>query len=353
METNEETLSRILDCVPQPIWVVGPDGFILYTNPSAVSVLGYDDESELRGKPSHDTLHPHRPDGTEYPASQCPMLTPARTGRSLHGDGEWFMRRDGSFIPACWWSSPVDLPHGRGVIYSFFDLTERHAYEEATRERDRARVRAAELQDGRRRIVESVDAVHRQTARNLHDGAQQRLVSLLITLQLARELLPEGLPEATGLLELSVQEAQGAIDDLRSLAAGIHPAVLTAKGLTVAVRELAARCAVPTTVVATTDQRLPAALESNAYYLVAESITNAVKHGKATRITVAIDIGSALEIVVNDDGVGGVPPEPVGSGLIGLRDRVSAFGGTLVIDSPAGQGTTIAAHIPIPELVGA
>ncbi|MFJ8096919.1 PAS domain-containing sensor histidine kinase [Streptomyces griseofuscus] len=349
MEADEEMLSRILDCVPQPIWVVGPDGCILYTNPSAVSVLGYDDESELRGRSSHDTLHPLRPDGSRYPASECPMLTPARTGRALHGDSEWFMRRDGSFIPAYWWSSPVDLPHGRGVIYSFFDLTERRAYEKAARERDIAQVRATEFQAGQRRIVESIDAVHRRTARDLHDGAQQRLVSLLIALRLARQLLPEGPAEAMDLLDLSVGEAQGAIDELRSLASGIYPPVLTAKGLTAAVGELAARCPVPAAFAAESDQRLPAALESNAYFLIAESLTNAVKHARATSIDITVEIGDALEIVVRDDGVGGVPPSPVGSGLIGLRDRVGAFGGELDIVSPAGEGTVIAARIPLSQ----
>lgn len=346
---DEEMLSRILDCVPQPIWVVDPDGRILYTNPSAVAVLGYDDESELSGRPSHDTLHPFRPDGSRYPASECPMLAPARTGRALHGDSEWFMRRDGSFIPAYWWASPIDLPRGRGVIYSFFDLTERRAYEEATRERDIARVRAAEFQAAQRRIVESIDAVHRQTARDLHDGAQQRLVSLVIGLRLARQILPQGPPEAMELLDQSLDDAQGAIDDLRNLAAGIYPPALTARGLTAAVHGLAARCPIPTEVVSNSDRRLPAALESNAYFLVAESLTNAVKHAKATRIGITLSFGTALEITVTDDGAGGVPDNPVGSGLLGLRDRVAAFGGDLSIASPLGRGTKVAARIPVPE----
>ena len=349
MVPSEEILSRILDRVPQPVWAVDPNGRILYTNPSAVVVLGYEDESDLRGRPSHDTLHPHRPDGSRYAASECPMLTPARTGRALHGDSEWFMRRDGSFFPAYWWSSPVDLPQGRGVVYSFLDLTERRAYEEAARERDIARVRAAEFQATQRRVVESIDALHRQTARDLHDGAQQRLVSLLIGLRLARQMLTEGPPEAMDLLDQSIDDAQGAIDDLRSLAAGIYPPVLTTRGLTAAVHSLASRTSVPTEVVSNSDRRLPPALESNAYFLVAESLTNAVKHARANRIGITIGFGTALELVVQDDGVGGIPDVPVGAGIVGLRDRVAAFGGDLSIESPAGRGTKIAARIPIPR----
>jgi signal transduction histidine kinase len=259
------------------------------------------------------------------------------------------MRRDGSFIPAYWWSSPVNLPQGRGVIYSFFDLTERRAREEATRERDIARVRAAEFQAAQRRIVESVDAVHRQTASDLDDGVQQRLTSLVVGLRSVQHLLPDGPAEALELLDQSIEEAQEAIEDLRRLAAGIHPPALITRGLTAAVQGLAVRSPIPAEVVSNSERRLPGAIESSAYFLIAESLTNAVKHAKADRIAITLCFGTDLEIVVTDDGVGGIPDTTVGSGLVGLRDRVAAFGGELSIDSQIGHGTRVAARIPIPE----
>ncbi|GAB2814184.1 PAS domain S-box protein [Actinocorallia aurea] len=349
MKQADEVLADILNSVPQPIWVVGPAGEILYTNPAALTTLGYDECADLRGRSSHETLHPYRPDGSPYPPSECPMLKPALTGAAVRGDSEFFLRRDGSFISAYWWSSPIDLPIGRGAIYSFVDMTERLAHEQAARERELARVRAAEFQATRRRLVESADAIHRQTARDLHDGAQQRLVNLMICLQLARTELNDAPAATLDLLSQALHEAQGAIDDLRSLAAGIHPTVLTTRGLAAAVRALAARCAIPTEVRARSVGRLPSALESNAYFLVAEALTNATKHSHATRITITIDLTDALEVRVCDDGIGGIPDSHPGSGLIGLHDRVRAFNGRLLIHSPPGQGTTIFAWIPVPD----
>jgi signal transduction histidine kinase len=207
---------------------------------------------------------------------------------------------------------------------------------------------AASLQDSRRRIMESVEAVHRRTARDLHDGAQQRLVSLMIGLRLARELVPETESSATELLDQSIANAQTAIDELRELARGIYPLVLTARGLVAAVQELASRCPVPVVVESDIDRRIPGAVESNAYFVVAEAVTNAVKHARASQIDISLELGETLRIQVVDDGVGGVDATTAGSGLTGLADRVAAFDGTLTIESPPGVGTTILARIPIP-----
>ncbi|MFB4284782.1 CHASE3 domain-containing protein [Nonomuraea sp. MTCD27] len=208
---------------------------------------------------------------------------------------------------------------------------------------------AASLQDSRRRIMESVEAVHRRTARDLHDGAQQRLVSLMIGLRLARELVPETESSATELLDQSIANAQTAIDELRELARGIYPLVLTVKGLVAAVQELASRCPVPAVVESNLGERVPGAVESNAYFVVAEAVTNAVKHAQASQIDISLELGETLQIRVVDDGVGGVGATTAGSGLTGLADRVAAFDGTLTIDSPPGGGTTILARIPIPD----
>ncbi|MBB3725847.1 CHASE3 domain-containing protein [Nonomuraea dietziae] len=207
---------------------------------------------------------------------------------------------------------------------------------------------AASLQDSRRRIMESVEEVHRRTARDLHDGAQQRLVSLMIGLRLVRELVPDAEPSTTELLDQSIADAQTAIDELRELASGIYPLVLTVKGLVAAVQDLASRSPIPAVVESDFDQRIPAAVESNAYFVVAEAVTNAVKHAQASRIDIFLEFGEALQIRVVDDGVGGVNAATAGSGLTGLADRLAAFDGTLTIESPLGGGTTILAQIPIP-----
>ncbi|WP_338704288.1 CHASE3 domain-containing protein (plasmid) [Streptomyces sp. Q6] len=205
---------------------------------------------------------------------------------------------------------------------------------------------AASLQDSRRRIMESTEAVHRRTARDLHDGAQQRLVSLMIGLRLAREMLADTEPAAIDLLDQSIDNAQTAINELRELASGIYPLVLTVKGLVAAVRDLASRCPVATVVTCENERRISSAVESNAYFVVAEAVTNAVKHASASRIDVRIEFRDMLRIRVVDDGVGGV-----GKASAGLADRVAAFDGKLTISSPAGAGTSLLIQIPIPDCV--
>jgi signal transduction histidine kinase len=207
---------------------------------------------------------------------------------------------------------------------------------------------AASLQDSRRRVMESVEEVHRRTARDLHDGAQQRLVSLMIGLRLARETVSDQDTSVIELLEDSIGNAQTAIDELRELARGIYPLSLTVKGIAGAVEELAARCPVPVDVEDKVDRRIASAVESNAYFIGAEAVTNAVKHARASRITVSLDLTDVLHIRVSDDGIGGVVETKAGSGLTGLIDRVSAFDGTLAIDSPPGVGTTVTVRIPMP-----
>ncbi|MFF7359610.1 CHASE3 domain-containing protein [Streptomyces sp. NPDC008125] len=208
---------------------------------------------------------------------------------------------------------------------------------------------AASLQESRRRIMENTEAVHRRTARDLHDGAQQRLVSLMIGLRLARELLPDTEASAAELLDRSIDNAQTAIDELRELASGIYPLVLTAKGLVAAVRDLAHRCPVLTVVESEDERRISTTVEANAYFVVAEAVTNAVKHARASRIDVFIAFGDMLRIDVSDDGIGGVDSATPGSGMAGLADRVAAFDGKLTIDSPSGGGSTLQIRIPLPD----
>ncbi len=348
MATAAEFLARILDDAPQPVWVVDEDGLIVFANPAAVTTLGYDDPAELYLKPSHATVHHRRPDGSPYAEGDCPMLAPRQSGETVHGEDEWFVRRDGSMFPIAWWSAPIAMPNGNGAVLAFSDISERRAAEQAARERDAAEIRAAEARAAQRRIVENSATVRREVARDLHDGAQQRLVTMLISLQIAREELEIDPAEARRLLDDAVGHAHAAIDELRELAAGLHPPVLAHRGLVVAVEELAARAVLPVAVTGSLSRRLPEAVEINAYFFVSEALTNTVKHANAARAAVAIEADDVvLSVEVRDDGIGGAGVDGAGSGLAGLADRVRALGGRMDVTSPPGRGTTVRAEIPV------
>jgi signal transduction histidine kinase len=199
----------------------------------------------------------------------------------------------------------------------------------------------AELDASRARIVQAGDDARRRLERNLHDGAQQRLVSLALMLRLAARRHPDD-----GDLVKAGDELAAALQELRELARGIHPAVLSERGLEPAVRALADRAPLPVELDVSVHDRLPVPVEAAAYYVVAEALTNVAKYAGATGVTVGVarENGHA-RIEVSDDGVGGANADG-GSGLRGLADRVEALGGELVVDSPAGAGTTLRATIP-------
>ena len=190
----------------------------------------------------------------------------------------------------------------------------------------------------------------RRLERDLHDGAQQRLVSLALTLRMAREKL-ESEPRETGrLLDRSREELDQALRELRDLARGIHPAVLGERGLRAAVEALAARAPLPVEVVSNLpDRRLPEHVELAAYFVVSEALTNTAKHASAMKASVALtQRDGRLAAEVRDDGVGGADVDG-GTGLRGLADRMAAIDGRLEIDSKPGQGTLVRAGIPCPE----
>jgi signal transduction histidine kinase len=205
----------------------------------------------------------------------------------------------------------------------------------------------SDLRDARTRIIEAADAERRRIERDLHDGAQQRLVALSINLRMAEKRAAEGDPAAAELVRTAGEEAGLALKELRDLARGIHPAILTNRGLAAALDDLATRASVPVELVAVPPQRLPDAVESTVYFLVSECLANVGKHAEATQATVAVTVvGEEVEVVVKDDGVGGAELGN-GSGLQGLEDRVGALEGCVDIDSPAGGGTTVMATIPL------
>lgn len=207
------------------------------------------------------------------------------------------------------------------------------------------RARVEELRSSRARIVEAADSERRRLERDLHDGAQQRLVSLSLKLRLARSKAVEG-SETAELLEEAMDELGQATAELRELARGIHPAVLSDRGLRAALDALAGRAPLPVEVERVPRERLPAAVESAAYFVVAEALTNVARYSQASRADVDIAArDGVLRVEIRDDGVGGADPTR-GSGLNGLADRVSALDGTLTVVSPAGEGTTVTAELP-------
>jgi signal transduction histidine kinase len=207
-----------------------------------------------------------------------------------------------------------------------------------------------DVQASRTRIVEAADAERRRVERNLHDGAQQRLVGLALTLRLAGRGAD---PTTTELLTEAMHEVEDALADLRQLGRGVHPAIVTDVGLGGALDSLAERPGLPVDLSVDLPYRLPDAVEVAAYYVVAEALTNTNKHARAARVAVrATIVDGTLRVSVSDDGRGGAVAGP-GSGLEGLADRVNALGGQLVIDSPADCGTVISVdiplHLPLPE----
>jgi signal transduction histidine kinase len=208
------------------------------------------------------------------------------------------------------------------------------------------RVQLAELRDSRARIVTAGDEERRRLERNLHDGAQQRLLSLGLALQLARAKLGPDANGAADLLHEADGELRAALDELRELACGIHPAVLTEQGLAAAVHTLAERSPVPVAIGGMPDHRLPAATEAAAYFVVSEALTNVAKYAQATRVRVQVAHEDERVLVdIDDDGVGGADPAK-GSGLRGLADRVHALDGELELRSAPGCGTHLRAEIP-------
>jgi PAS domain S-box-containing protein len=346
MTSPDAVRIKILDAVLQPVWVVDIDGLIIFANPASLAMLGYEDAVGLQGRSSHDTVHYRYPDGRPYPAAKCPMLAPRTTGKSGHGEDEWFVRRDGSMFPVAWWSAPIDLGRGRGAVLTFMDLTAQRAAEQAQRERDAAEIRTAESRAAQRRIVESTAKVRERMARDIHDGAQQQLVALLMELRLLREELHG---ELAAQAQATIDHASAAIGELRALAAGMHPSILTARGLFAAVEALAKSAPLPVVTHGSSGQRFAQPIEANAYFFVAEALTNAAKYARASRVDIQLRVcGTELIVDIADDGIGGATLDGLGTGLSGLQDRISALDGRFRLDSPSGGGTRLHAVIPLP-----
>lgn len=219
-----------------------------------------------------------------------------------------------------------DLASHAGLVFSRFRLVE-------------------ELRESRSRIVAAQDLERRRIERNLHDGAQQRFVNALLALGMA-EVAGSRRSRAGGLLEQAATEVREGLAELRELARGLHPTLLTESGLSAAVHSLADRSPIVTSVLVGNDRRFPEAVEVTAYYVVAEALANAAKHSRASEVKIRIDYSAErLAVEVADDGLGGCDLRQ-GSGLLSLQDRVAAVGGSLTVYSPRGEGTRIRADLP-------
>jgi PAS domain S-box-containing protein len=331
---DADTLVRAVASVAQALYVVDAAGRIVLLNPAALKLLGYADERELLGLVSHDTVHYLRPDGSPFPAAECPLLRPRLTGETVHIERDTVVRKDGTQVVVSYSSAPVDLPDGRGAVVAFQDISER--------------LRLSEVEASRARIARAADDARRTIERDLHDGVQQRLVSLALHLRgTVQAAVPPEAGELHAQLDEVAEELDDMLDELREVARGIHPAVLTEGGLRPALNALARRSAVPVHLHVPLADRLPEPIETAAYYVVSEALTNIAKHAHAS----AADVEAAardrvLWIRISDDGRGGAGFGR-GSGLVGLKDRVEALGGWISLHSPSGEGTMLRIALPL------
>ncbi len=279
------------------------------------------------------------PDGTGYADTQGQRLDPANPGQ-------------GRAVTPLGDAGDAILVHDRALEHEpqLVRLTASAASLALEHSRLQAEVQAQleQVRASRSRIVEAGDSERRRLERDLHDGAQQRLVTLTLALGMARARAAGADPELESLIEAASKEAREALIELRELARGIHPAVLTQTGLAGAVQALAERSLVPTTIAEVPELRFPPAIEATAYFVVSEALANVAKHSLATSAQVTIRrLPGRLVVNVSDDGAGGAAPDS-GSGLRGLADRVASAGGVLRIVSPPGSGTRLEADIPCP-----
>jgi len=324
---HQAILDAALDCVV----IMDHTGRVLAFNPAAERTFGYDaglavgqDMADLIIPP--DLRERHRRGLARYLETGEPVLLDRRV--EITG-----MTVEGTAFPVELTITRIDAPGPVTFAGHIRDISDRKAAEE-------------ELRASRARIVAAADAARRRIERDLHDGAQQRLVELALELRMARSRLDADPVEVAEFLDAAVETLAAATSELRELARGIHPAALTEGGLRPALQALVDRCSVRARLLAVPDERLPAAVEATAYFVVAEALTNAVRYADAQSVEVrAVRTGGRLRVEVRDDGRGGAQADS-GSGLRGLADRLAAIDGTLEVTTAAGGGTLLAAEMP-------
>jgi PAS domain S-box-containing protein len=334
LRREREFLGIVAGATPNFLCAIDRSGRITDrgVNRTFAETLGYDDP-EAFGR--------SLPELVAAPEDRDEMAAALAQGASKEAvtwyEHTW-ITRDGRRIPVLWSLTPLTGVYEDWFLVAATDVTERREREE-------------ELRASRARIVAAGDEERRRLERNLHDGAQQRLVSLSLALRLAETRVRSDPDDASRVLAGAREELGQALEELRELARGIHPAILTDRGLGPALEALASRARLPVEI-DHGEERLPPSIEVAAYYVVSEALANVAKYAKATNVRVAVarDNGSA-HVFVADDGVGGADPA-AGSGLSGLADRIAALNGTLEVESPPGAGTIIRAEIPFPDNLG-
>ncbi|MGW3462540.1 sensor histidine kinase [Streptomyces olivaceoviridis] len=318
-------LRSILDVIEQPAWAVDVDHRVSYANPRAAAFTGHARPSDLLGTDGRPAGHPGtRSRNRAAPSRRCGTLTHA----------------DGSLLHVEWSLVPLARPDGEAAVYLFRTSTGASG---ATRE--------PSPEDGLRRALAARVCADRcrTAAGSLQHGAQERLASLLLGLNLAREQLGgPGVPSpGARLLDDAVRDAEEALAQVREVTAALYPSVLGLRGLTAALTALAEQWPVPVAVVGNLPRRLPDAVEMHAYFLVRDALSRAVGAG-AGRVRVVAELGPDLVVTVTDDGTApGYDPEP--ALLAAVADRVAVLEGTLTVRHTPEEGTTVRAVIPVPH----
>lgn len=327
VRTNESRLRAMLEAALDAVVTMDHTGRVVGWNHAATATFGYHPHEAI-GREMAELIVPsslrraHRQGLARALEGQPPRILDRRL--ELTG-----MRRDGTEFPVELTITRIALP-GQPMFTGYLrDITERVRAEQA-------------LRASRMRLLEVADEERKRIQRNLHDGAQQRITAVLLNLGRLRER-PE---ERQELLSASIDELATGLDEIRALARGLHPAVLSERGLVPALRALVLASPLDVELATVPDKRLPEQIEAAAYYVVAEALANVNKHAGASKVTVHASAGDQLlEVEVEDDGVGGADVD--GEGLRGLADRVEALGGRLSLHSPAGGGTRLLAEIPL------
>jgi PAS domain S-box-containing protein len=332
LRQERDFISAVLDTATSLVIVTDRDGRFVRFNEACERLTGYTFE-EVRGRPFWDLFID--PEERERVAAAVERVW---AGEFPSDNENHWVLRDGSKRLIAWSNTALCGLDGtiEYMVSSGLDITERKQAEE-------------EVRASRARIVEAGDRERRRLERNLHDGAQQRLVALSLALRMAQMQVRTSPEAADELLAASSEELAEALNELRELARGIHPAVLTDRGLPAAIQTLAGRAPAPVDVTIELDARLPASIEAAAYYVVSEALANVAKYASARSVSVSVDRRNGYALVeVVDDGVGGADPD-LGSGLRGLADRVEALDGHLEVTSTPGRGTRVRAAIPVPS----
>jgi len=333
LAASEARQRVILETALDAVVSIDRDARVTYVNSAFERTFGYRAE-EVIGRDLAETIVPpslreahHRGLARYLETGQASILN-----RRIEMQA---MRADGTEFPAEVAVTYTGLPGQPAFTGYVRDITDRRRAEQ-------------ELMASRARLVAASDAARRRVTRDLHDGAQQRLVAALISLQLAEQRWESAPQRARELVAQALDDARRGLEDLRALAAGLHPPILTQHGLAAAVRALVGRLPIPVEVDVPAT-RLPAAIEVGLYFFASEALTNTVKHARATGAWLRLEVAADQCVLeARDDGIGGAGHRPETSGLIGLSDRIGALGGTLDIISPPSRGTVLRATVPVP-----